>query len=108
MVVLSPGIPVAKMQAFLAACPNAQVVSELELACWFTQEPILAVTGTNGKTTTTTLIGEILAKAGKKVFIGGNIGTPLSEYLLGDVKADAVVLEVSSSSCRTCTPSAPL
>ena len=96
LVVLSPGIPVAKMGAFLAACPDAQVLSELELASWFTQEPILAVTGTNGKTTTTTLIGEILARAGKKVFVGGNIGTPLSEYLLGETKADVVVLEVSS------------
>ncbi len=96
MVVLSPGIPVAKMQTFLSACPAAQVLSELELACWFNQEPILAVTGTNGKTTTTTLIGAMLAKAGKKVFVGGNIGTPLSEYLLGDEKADVVVLEVSS------------
>lgn len=96
LVVLSPGIPVAKMQSFLSACPGAQVLSELELASWFTQEPILAVTGTNGKTTTTTLIGEILSKAGKKVFVGGNIGTPLSEYLLGDETADVVVLEVSS------------
>lgn len=96
MVVPSPGVPVARLAGFLAACPNAQVVSELELASWFVTEPMVAVTGTNGKTTTTTLIGEILKSAGRRVFVGGNIGTPLSRYLLGDQRADVVVLEVSS------------
>jgi len=96
LVALSPGVPVAKLSAFLAASPDAQVVSELELASWFNQAPIVAVTGTNGKTTTTTLIGEILRRAGKKVFVGGNIGTPLSDHLLSDDPCDVVVLEVSS------------
>ncbi|MFZ5425719.1 MAG: UDP-N-acetylmuramoyl-L-alanine--D-glutamate ligase [Thermodesulfobacteriota bacterium] len=96
MVVLSPGVPVARLSSFLEACPDAQVMGELELASWFTQEPILAVTGTNGKTTTTTLIGHILESSGRKVFVGGNIGTPLSEYVLSDDRADVVVLEVSS------------
>uniref|UniRef100_A0A7C4EL48 UDP-N-acetylmuramoylalanine--D-glutamate ligase n=1 Tax=Fundidesulfovibrio putealis TaxID=270496 RepID=A0A7C4EL48_9BACT len=96
MVVLSPGVPVARLSSFLEACPDAQVMGELELASWFTQEPILAVTGTNGKTTTTTLIGHILESAGRKVFVGGNIGTPLSEHVLSDERADVVVLEVSS------------
>jgi UDP-N-acetylmuramoylalanine--D-glutamate ligase len=96
MVVLSPGVPVAKLADFLAACPGAQVVSELELASWFTEAPILAVTGTNGKTTTTTLIGHILEHAGKRVFVGGNIGTPLSEHVLAGDPCDVAVLEVSS------------
>ncbi|GAB6036821.1 UDP-N-acetylmuramoyl-L-alanine--D-glutamate ligase [Fundidesulfovibrio butyratiphilus] len=96
MVVPSPGVPVAKLAGFLAACPHAQVVSELELASWFVTEPMVAVTGTNGKTTTTTLVGEMLKSAGRRVFVGGNIGTPLSRYLLGDQEADVVVLEVSS------------
>ena len=96
LVVLSPGVPAAKLAHLLAVCPQAQVISELELASWFTSEPILAVTGTNGKTTTTSLIGAILEGAGRKVFVGGNIGTPLSEYVLGDQEADVVVLEVSS------------
>jgi len=96
MVVLSPGIPVAKMAGFLAACPDAQVLSELELASWFVNVPIVAVTGTNGKTTTTTLIGHILTRAGKKVFVGGNIGTPLSDLLLSGEPCDVAVLEVSS------------
>ncbi|WP_243311902.1 UDP-N-acetylmuramoyl-L-alanine--D-glutamate ligase [Fundidesulfovibrio agrisoli] len=96
MVVLSPGVPVAKLAALLAACPDAQVLGELELASWFNQAPIVAVTGTNGKTTTTTLIGEILRHAGRKVFVGGNIGTPLSDHLLSGEPCDVAVLEVSS------------
>jgi len=94
LVILSPGIPRAKVDALLPA--TAQVVSELEFASWFVSEPIIAVTGTNGKTTTTTLIGRILEKNGRKVFVGGNIGTPLCEYLLGEERADILVLEVSS------------
>ena len=96
LVVPSPGVPVAKLADFLKACPAAQVVSELELAAWFTPEPIVAVTGTNGKTTTTTLIGEILKHSGRRVFVGGNIGTPLSRHVLSGEEVDVVVLEVSS------------
>ena len=94
LIVLSPGIARAKIAHLLP--PQVQVVSELELASWFVSEPIIAVTGTNGKTTTTTLISRILEHNGKRVFTGGNIGTPLSEYLLGSEQADILVLEVSS------------
>lgn len=96
MVVLSPGIRAANMAACLAACPAAQVLSELELASWFVAEPMVAVTGSNGKTTTVMLVSHLLEAAGRRVFTGGNIGTPLSEYVLGDERADVVVLEVSS------------
>ncbi len=94
LVVLSPGIPKAKVASLLP--PAAQVVSELELGSWFVSEPVIAVTGTNGKTTTTTLIGRILERNGRKVFTGGNIGTPLCDYLLGTERAEVLVLEVSS------------
>jgi UDP-N-acetylmuramoylalanine--D-glutamate ligase len=94
LIVLSPGIARAKVAPLLPA--DVQVVSELELGSWFVSEPVIAVTGTNGKTTTTTLIGRILEKSGKKVFTGGNLGTPLCEYLLGSEQADVLVLEVSS------------
>ncbi len=94
LIVLSPGIARSKVAGLLPA--GVQVVSELELASWFVSEPIIAVTGTNGKTTTTTLISRILEENGRKVFTGGNIGTPLCEYLLGDVQAEILVLEVSS------------
>ncbi len=96
MVVLSPGIRAAGLADCLAACPGAQVLSELELASWFVAEPMVAVTGSNGKTTTVMLISHLLEAAGNKVFIGGNIGTPLSEYVLSGDTADVVVLEVSS------------
>ena len=94
LVVLSPGIARARVASLLPA--GAQVVSELELASWFVSEPIIAVTGTNGKTTTTTLIGRILERNGRRAFTGGNLGTPLSDYVLGDEQADILVLEVSS------------
>jgi len=58
--------------------------------------PIIAVTGTNGKTTTTTLLGEILKRAGKKVFVGGNIGNPLIEYAGSPQTDDFIVAEISS------------
>jgi UDP-N-acetylmuramoylalanine--D-glutamate ligase len=72
------------------------VTSEIELAFRYVREPIIAVTGTNGKTTTTKLIGEIFKAWGKTVFIGGNIGTPLIEYVDEGGGADYVLLEVSS------------
>lgn len=96
MVVLSPGIRAGNMADCLAACPGAQVLSELELASWFVDAPMVAVTGSNGKTTTVMLISHLLEAAGNKVFTGGNIGTPLSEYVLANDPADVVVLEVSS------------
>jgi UDP-N-acetylmuramoylalanine--D-glutamate ligase len=94
LVVLSPGIARTRVASLLPQ--SAQVVSELELASWFVSEPIIAITGTNGKTTTTTLVSRILEKSGKRVFTGGNIGTPLCDYLLGQEQADILVLEVSS------------
>jgi UDP-N-acetylmuramoylalanine--D-glutamate ligase len=96
LVVLSPGIRAATLAPALAGCPGVQVVSELELASWFTPEPIIAVTGSNGKTTTVMLISALLEAAGRRVFTGGNIGTPLSEHVLSGDPADVVVLEVSS------------
>jgi len=96
MVVLSPGIRAASLAPALAGCPGVQVVSELELASWFTPEPIIAVTGSNGKTTTVMLISHLLEAAGRTVFTGGNIGTPLSEHVLSGEPADVVVVEVSS------------
>lgn len=96
LVVLSPGIPKAKLEKFLAACPGAHVVAEMELASWFVTEPMAVVTGTNGKTTTVMLISHILSGAGFSVFTGGNIGTPLSEYVLSVETAQILVLEASS------------
>lgn len=112
MVVLSPGVARAKLSGVLTGFADNQIISELELASWFVSEPAIAVTGTNGKTTTTTLIAHILEAAGKKVFAGGNLGTPLSQYLL-DVQddparaVDILVLEVSSFQLQATRSFAP-
>lgn len=101
LVVLSPGVNRRHLEPFLAHLRPDQVISELELALWHVSEPIIAVTGTSGKTTTTTLIGAFLEAMGRKIFVGGNIGTPLCRYVSrrdfqGGSPADILVLEVSS------------
>ncbi|WP_207261692.1 UDP-N-acetylmuramoyl-L-alanine--D-glutamate ligase [Desulfovibrio sp. Huiquan2017] len=102
IVVFSPGVPVKKLAPVLKGLPGQNLVSELEFASWFIEAPILAVTGSNGKTTTTTLISEILEKSGRRVFTGGNIGVPLCEYLLDMEPAEIIVLEVSSFQLQNC------
>jgi UDP-N-acetylmuramoylalanine--D-glutamate ligase len=96
MVVPSPGIPPFHPLLKEAVEKGIPVLSELELACRHLQTPMIAITGTNGKTTTTTLIGEILRKSGREVFVGGNIGTPLVQYVSGPQSAAYAVVEVSS------------
>ncbi|MEQ8151485.1 MAG: Mur ligase family protein, partial [Smithellaceae bacterium] len=96
MVVPSPGIPPYNDILTAAVRANIPVVSEIELAYRFMETPLVAVTGTNGKTTTTTLLGEIFRRAGKKVFVGGNIGNPLIEYAGTSQQDDFVVAEISS------------
>jgi UDP-N-acetylmuramoylalanine--D-glutamate ligase len=71
-------------------------MGEVELASRFIKEPIVAVTGTNGKTTTTELLGQMLKNSGISVFVGGNIGKPLIEYAGSDQKKQVVVAEISS------------
>ena len=107
LVVLSPGVPVKKLAPVLADVEPWRVVAELEFASWFLDEPVIAITGTNGKTTTTTLVGHILRHAGLTPFVGGNIGTPLCDYLMQDVAADVLVLEVSSFQLQNCRSFAP-
>lgn len=101
VVVPSPGVAMRKLEAFIPA--RAVVLAEMELA-WscVPHIPAIAVTGTNGKTTTVRLCDAMLRKAGKRVFLGGNIGTPLSEFVLEKQQADILVLEVSSFQLQTC------
>ncbi len=96
LVVPSPGVYPSNPILQEALRRKIPIVSELELAFRFLATPLVAITGTNGKTTVTTLIGEILAAAGKKVFVGGNIGTPLIGYVDGPQDADWAVVEVST------------
>jgi len=107
LVVMSPGVPVVKIKPFLSSSNAPEVVAELELASRYIAAPVLAITGTNGKTTTATLMARMLEQSGKKVFLGGNIGTPLAEFVLNDMDADVLVLEVSSFQLQTCNSFAP-
>jgi UDP-N-acetylmuramoylalanine--D-glutamate ligase len=96
LIVLSPGVPHLIPPIKKANKNGVPVWSEIELASRFIPEPIVAITGTNGKTTTTALLGEMLEHSGLKVFVGGNIGNPLIDYVHKKQKADIVVVEVSS------------
>ncbi len=94
--VISPGVPSNAPVVVEAASRGIKVVSELEAASWFCPSPIVAVTGSNGKTTTTTLTGRMFADAGKPHLVGGNIGLAFSA-LVPDLTPDTLaVLEVSS------------
>jgi UDP-N-acetylmuramoylalanine--D-glutamate ligase len=96
LIVLSPGVPHTLPQIKTAEEYGVPVIGEIELASCFIKEPIVAITGTNGKTTTTTLVSLMLEAAGMKVFTGGNIGDPLTGYVDGEMASDVVVVEVSS------------
>jgi UDP-N-acetylmuramoylalanine--D-glutamate ligase len=96
MIVLSPGIsPHLKIFEY-ARNHGVNVIGELELVARFVKEPIIAVTGTNGKTTTCSLLEAFLKAAGKKVWVGSNYGEPLTEYVRRKDPVDVVVAEVSS------------
>ena len=101
LIVLSPGVDPAIPPLEKARMKGIPIVSEVELASWFLNQPLIAITGTNGKSTTTSLIGHILSGWGKKVFVGGNIGTPVTEYLLRGEEADYIVAEISSFQLET-------
>lgn len=96
LAVVSPGVIETSKPIKFARDKNIPLISELELAFQNCRSSIIAVTGTNGKTTVTTLIGEILRANGKNAFIGGNIGTAFSSQVSLAGKDDIVVLEVSS------------
>lgn len=95
-VVLSPGVPATIPVVAEAVRNGIPVVSEIEVAGWFCPAPVIAVTGTNGKTTTATLIGKILTDAGRRVRVGGNIGVAFSEIVEGLDAGGVAVVEVSS------------
>lgn len=101
LVVASPGVPLSVLEPVLNQAGKAPLIAEMELALRYIREPIIAVTGTSGKTTTASIAAAMLEAAGKKVFLGGNIGTPLSEYVVRSAedparRADVLVLEASS------------
>jgi UDP-N-acetylmuramoylalanine--D-glutamate ligase len=96
LIVVSPGVPMDHPLLVKAAAAGVEIVSEIELAGRFITAPLVAITGTNGKTTTTTLTGEIFRGNGYATYVGGNIGDPLIELVESGQAADRVVVEISS------------
>ena len=101
LIVVSPGVPVDAQPLVQARALGEPVIGEVELAAQFLQGPIVAITGSNGKTTTTTLVGEILAKSGVQTLVGGNIGTPAISLVEKATPETTIVLEVSSFQLET-------
>jgi UDP-N-acetylmuramoylalanine--D-glutamate ligase len=96
LVVVSPGVPLELPALAAARARGVLVIGELELAWRVMEADVIAITGTNGKTTTTALIGELLRTQVRPVLVGGNIGTPLAEHALEFPGDGIVVAEVSS------------
>ena len=96
LIVISPGVPLNIAPVKLAKKIGIEIIGEIELASRFIKEPIIAISGTNGKTSTTLMISNVLKFCGFKVFTGGNIGIPLTEYLNQDIKSDFLIIELSS------------
>ncbi len=96
LIVLSPGVP-SHLKIFdYARSQGVRVTGEFEFCAQFLEAPVIAITGTNGKTTTCQLIEVFLRESGVNVWLGGNFGAPLSEYLEKGEKADVIVAECSS------------
>ena len=100
-IVVSPGVPVDAQPLTQARALGQAVIGEIELAAEFLQGNIVAITGSNGKTTTTTLTGEILAEGGLNTLVGGNIGTPAISFVEQSTPETTTVLEVSSFQLET-------
>jgi UDP-N-acetylmuramoylalanine--D-glutamate ligase len=107
LIVVSPGVPLDQRVFDAAVTRGIEIIGELEFAWRWIAGRVIAITGTKGKSTTTTLIGRMLGAAGQKVMVGGNIGTPLSAQV-GESTADTVhVVETSSFQLETTTTFRP-
>src|ERR1700724_2710433 len=101
LIVVSPGVPVDAPPLVPARSLGEPVIGEIELASQFLPGPIVAITGSNGKTTTTTLTGEIMTAAGFPALVGGNIGTPAISLAERAQAETVIVLEISSFQLET-------
>ncbi len=101
LVVISPGVPTNSIPARYVDRKDGEVIGEVELAYRFLKGRIVGITGSNGKTTTTTLIGELLKNAGFKTLVGGNIGTPMLELTQNATDETWSVVELSSFQLET-------
>jgi UDP-N-acetylmuramoylalanine--D-glutamate ligase len=96
LIVVSPGVPQDHPLLLKAVAAGVEIISEIELASRFIHAPLVAITGTNGKTTTTTLAGEIFKANDFATYVGGNIGDPLIELVESGLQMDRIVAEISS------------
>jgi UDP-N-acetylmuramoylalanine--D-glutamate ligase len=101
LIVVSPGVPVDAPPLVQARALGEAVIGEIELASQFLPGPVIAITGSNGKTTTTTLVGEIMVAAGFPTLVGGNIGTPAISLAERAKSETVIVLEISSFQLET-------
>jgi UDP-N-acetylmuramoylalanine--D-glutamate ligase len=101
LIVVSPGVPFDTPELKQARAFGLPIIGELELASRFLQGQIVAITGSNGKTTTTSLLGKIFADAGGPTLVGGNIGTPVIDLIAESTPQTTSVLEVSSFQLET-------
>jgi UDP-N-acetylmuramoylalanine--D-glutamate ligase len=101
LVVVSPGVPMKSIPIRYAERAGAEVIGEVELAARFLKGRLIAITGSNGKTTTTTLVGELLKDAGIQTQVGGNIGTPLISMVESSSEDGWTVAEMSSFQLET-------
>jgi UDP-N-acetylmuramoylalanine--D-glutamate ligase len=101
LIVASPGVPLEQPVFEQAQRRGVETIGELELASRWLQGPIIAITGTKGKSTTTTVIGRMLAAAGRQVLVGGNIGVPLSAQVDASRPDTVHVVEASSFQLET-------
>ena len=93
---MSPGVPLELPEVLRARALGIPVIGELELASRWLRGPIVAITGTKGKSTTTTLVGRMLEAAGRRVMVGGNIGYPVSAQVEASTSDTVHVIEASS------------
>ncbi len=96
LIVLSPGVPLSLPLLQEARRRDIEILSEVEVAWWFARAPLWAVTGSNGKSTTTSLLGHILRSSGHEAEVAGNIGQPLSGVVRGVSEKGIIVAEISS------------
>lgn len=101
LIVLSPGVPKAIAPIQQAVSKGIPVISEVELASWFLKDKIIAITGSNGKTTTTALTAHLLKRSGLNAISCGNIGTPLTELIPDTDENRILVVELSSFQLET-------
>ncbi len=107
MIIISPGIGEHSFLGKIALNSGVRIISEIEFAFHYISKPIIAITGTNGKTTVTELCTHVLKNLGVKAVFAGNIGVPLSDIVRDEVSCDFIVLEISSFQLHYCAEFKP-